>query len=95
MVADQARSNRPALISARKLAHSRPLKPSTGPVRFLVSRTAAAPGSLSVGEALCDYAEAGHVINGYGDAVLLAPLRCKTIEPFIVLRHEMAPLQDL
>ena len=37
----------------------------------------------------------GDVINGYGDAVLLAPLRCKTIEPFIVLRHEMAPLEDL
>ena len=41
------------------------------------------------------YLQMRDVINGYGDAVLLAPLRCKTIEPFIVLRHEMAPLEDL
>src|SRR5215467_4479699 len=39
--------------------------------------------------------EMGNVVDRGVDAVLLAPVADEAVEPFVVLGHEMAPLQDL
>src|ERR1700757_4182077 len=63
--------------------------------RSTVGKNVMSGSSRNLGRGARRQLQMRDVINGYRDAVLLAPLRCKTIEPFIVLRHEMAPLEDL